>query len=162
VVLRLEKDGRVIETRLLGGLDRAPRVFSDPTEEDGYFLNAIALNEDGSLNSRESPAPPGSQLRLFLNGAGKPQSPVQDGVVSRPPLHPLGVPVQVRARERELEVASATAAEGHVAGVWQVAVRIPRIFHAKSFSRLAWMECWLIVSTMRCRYGSLQRISAVV
>lgn len=124
VIMRLEKDGNVIAAHRLGALARAPRAFVEIAPGEG-FRNPVALNEDGSLNSRDSPAPPGSLLTLFLNGAGDPQLAIEDGVIARPPLLPLDVPIQVKIRDRALEVVSVTAAEGHVAGVWQVMVRIP-------------------------------------
>jgi uncharacterized protein (TIGR03437 family) len=132
VTLRIEKDGDIIESHRLGVVARAPRVFRQPEATgaacnrlSAFGLIPIALNEDGSANSCESPAAPGSLVTLFLNGAGVPESPIEDGVVARPPLLPLRVPVNVSIRDRGLEVVSVTAAEGHIAGVWQVMFRIP-------------------------------------
>ena len=126
VILRIEKNGRLIAIHRLGATQRTPRIFvKGEPDPASYALIPVANNEDGSSNSPQSPASPGSLVTLFLNGAGAQRTPVEDGAVSHQPLLPLDVPVTVSIRDLPLEVVSASAAEGQVAGVWQLKVRIP-------------------------------------
>ena len=67
----------------------APGVFMADSEY------AAALNADGTVNSAENPAQPGSTVSIFANGLG-PISPAQgDGSLVGPPLPTNTLPVRV-------------------------------------------------------------------
>lgn len=84
---------------------------------------AAAVNQDGSVNGPDHPAPAGSVVSLFMTGAGVTNPASPDGV---PPSGavPLGLPVTVQIGAVEAQVAYAGAAPG-VLGVAQVNVVIP-------------------------------------
>ncbi|MGA2590170.1 MAG: hypothetical protein ABSH32_09665, partial [Bryobacteraceae bacterium] len=58
----------------------APGVFT----VDG--VHAAALNQDGTINSAENPAAPGSIVSVFATGLGPVNPPQLDGAIVKPPL----------------------------------------------------------------------------
>jgi uncharacterized protein (TIGR03437 family) len=105
----------------------APGVFASPEN------NAIALNQDGTLNSSANPAPVGSIVSLYMTGLG-PISPVPaDGAIVQLPLPTLVYPIQVLFTDLSpyspplppAEVLYAGPAPLEVGGLFQVNVRIP-------------------------------------
>jgi uncharacterized protein (TIGR03437 family) len=99
----------------------------------GYFpgADAIAINEDGTLNSADHPAPDGSIVTFFVTGLGQTDPPLKDGEIA-PGAEPatngggvgfLGPPPFFSGVSGQ--VLYQGAAPGQVAGVYQVNVRIP-------------------------------------
>lgn len=88
---------------------------------------AVMLNQDGSLNSSDNPAPVGSIVTLWATGAGL-LSPVEaDGAVVTADNLPIPLlPVLAQVGGAAAEVLYAGGAPGMVAGVLQVNLRIPR------------------------------------
>jgi uncharacterized protein (TIGR03437 family) len=86
----------------------------------------LIFNPDGTMNSNVNPAPIGSQVSLFVTGAG-PMSPAgQDGLVVTADSLPRPVlPVTVQVGGQPAEVLFAGGAAGMANGVTQVNVRIP-------------------------------------
>ncbi|MBY0508065.1 MAG: hypothetical protein K2X03_29400 [Bryobacteraceae bacterium] len=103
--------------------DTAPGIFT----VDGR--RAAALNQDGSVNSPQNPASPGSVLVLFLTGEGLTTPPAADGELI--PANNLRQPrgrVRVRLNDAELpasEVFYAGSAPGLVSGLMQINFRLP-------------------------------------
>lgn len=108
--------------------DASPGVFTT----DG--LHAAAVNEDGTINSPDNPAPPGSVVAVYATGLG-PIAPIQsDGAVVNLPLPTNVLPVTAQATTPpiffqppqfiDLEVTYAGPAPYEVAGVSQVNVRV--------------------------------------
>ena len=90
------------------------------------FLRAAALNQDGSLNSPDNPARPGSIVSLFATGSGLTDPPSADGEIAKQPLPRPRLPISVQTADAQpLDILYAGAAPGLVAGVLQVNVRLP-------------------------------------
>lgn len=100
-----------------------PGVFT--LDSSGRGRGAI-LNQDGTLNSAEVPAPPDSIITLWATGAGQTDPPATDGTVTGGALPQPTQPVTVRIGGLLAEVLYAGAAPGLVAGVVQVNARLPR------------------------------------
>ena len=100
-----------------------PAIFS----QDGTGGGAGAiLNPDGSLNSYDKPASPGSLITLFGTGVGETNPRGEDGKVTDGLTHHAPVlPVSVMIDGQPAEILYAGAAPGMVQGVVQVNVRIP-------------------------------------
>ena len=96
----------------------------------GIFVSsgtqAAAINEDGSLNGVDNPAPVGSVVALFLTGAGPTDPPVPDGAPAGLPLPQLTLPVTVKVGGAAAEVVYAGSAFGFP-GLAQVSIRVPAV-----------------------------------
>ncbi len=103
------------------------RTFQIYGEEQSL---AAALNQDGSVNSRENPAVLGSVVALFATGGGQTEPASMAGEVTPLTLYPLAEK-NISARidgallTRPLEILYVGGAPGLVAGVNQINVRLP-------------------------------------
>lgn len=105
----------------------APGVF---TVTNGF---AAALNQDGTLNSPENPAPVGSIVSLFLTGLGAITPQVADGAIVQLPLPDLANSVAVSFANANVEVPIPIPADVlyagpaplQVGGLFQINVRVP-------------------------------------
>jgi len=113
--VRVLRQGSALADLSVGVTPVAPEVFRDP---DGKF--AAALNEDGSVNSAQNPAKPGSFVAIFLTGVGELQPVPEDGPVNSPPARVSG-----GLSVSNLLVTYAGSAPGLVAGVAQVNFQLP-------------------------------------
>lgn len=100
----------------------APALFTESGDGRGQ---ALAVNQDGALNSERNPAAPGTVVALYGTGAGAMHPAAGDGTLSLPPLAQIAAPVRVSVGGREAEVTYAGAAPLLVSGTFQVNVRIP-------------------------------------
>jgi len=99
----------------------APGIFT----MDGT-TQAIAVNEDGSMNSAANPAATGSAIMVFVSGAGRTEPPEMDGlIVADEQIRPR-LPVRATIGEAAAEVLSAASASGTASDVIRVQVRIPK------------------------------------
>jgi uncharacterized protein (TIGR03437 family) len=92
----------------------------------GIFPGAI-LNQDGSVNSAENPAPGGSVVMIYATGEGQTTPAGVDGAVTGATLQRPVLPVRVTIGGQEAEVLYAGSAPGLVAGVLQVNARVPAL-----------------------------------
>jgi uncharacterized protein (TIGR03437 family) len=100
-----------------------PAVFSLDGSGAGQ---GIILNQDGSVNSADRPAPAGSVIVLYATGAGQTSPPGRDGAVVTVDDLPVPVlPVAVFIGGQRAKVLYAGGAPGTVEGVIQVNVEIP-------------------------------------
>jgi len=100
-----------------------PAIFAADGSGRGQ---AIVINQDGSVNSAENPAPAGSVIVLYATGAGQLSPPGQDGlVVSADNLPRPALPVGATVGDQSAEVLYAGGAPGIVEGIIQVNVKIP-------------------------------------
>ena len=90
--------------------------------------SAAALNEDGTVNSPQNPAKPGSTVALFGTGGGQTIPPSVAGEVTPLALRPLVHTPQVQtAYMTMLAVEYAGAAPGLISGVTQINVKLPDV-----------------------------------
>jgi len=88
---------------------------------------AVAVNQDGTLNGAGSPALRGSVMTLYATGGGLTEPGGQAGVPARAPLPRPLLEVRVLIGTREAEILYAGAAPGFV-GLLQINVRLPGLF----------------------------------
>jgi uncharacterized protein (TIGR03437 family) len=75
-----------------------PGVFASNTVEAGYagyIPYAAVLNQNGTLNSANNPAPAGSVISLFATGLGALTPSPADGAITTPPLPTQQLKIQV-------------------------------------------------------------------
>jgi uncharacterized protein (TIGR03437 family) len=86
------------------------------------------LNQDGTLNTLENPAPAGTVLQIFATGLGPVDPPVSDGqtAAAEEPLNRLMGSIQVLMDGISAEVLFAGLAPGYV-GLYQVNARLPAV-----------------------------------
>jgi uncharacterized protein (TIGR03437 family) len=98
-------------------------VFSTDSSGAGA---AVVLNQDGSLNSPNNAAAPGSVITLWATGAGQLSPPGIDGaVVDAASLPVTALPVLAQIGGQDAAVLYSGGAPGLVEGVIQVNLRIP-------------------------------------
>jgi len=98
----------------------APAIF---TVSAGTGL-AVALNEDGSLNSPIQPAPRGSIVTLYATGDGVEDPAATDGTPAAEPLPKPTLPVTMTVGGYPADIVFAGAAPGF-AGLLQINARLP-------------------------------------
>ncbi|MCL4782592.1 MAG: SBBP repeat-containing protein [Bryobacterales bacterium] len=79
VELALESGGQVVARYPLFANRMNPQIFR--TGREGLRPFAAAVNQDGTVNSREMPAKPGETISFYLNGAGAPSTAVAAGTL---------------------------------------------------------------------------------
>ena len=90
-----------------------------------------AVNENGAVNSKSNPAPPGSIIAVFLTGAGAFNIELDDGslgpTIPPYPVPVIGVSAQFGTVQPTLpgEILFVGQAPGIIAGVVQMNLRIP-------------------------------------
>ena len=100
-----------------------PGIFSAGGYGSGQ---AVLLNQDGSINSPDNAASPGSVVTLWLTGVGQITPPGQDGAVAAVKDLPVPLlPVRALVGSQTAEVLYAGGAPGMVQGIVQVNLRIP-------------------------------------
>jgi uncharacterized protein (TIGR03437 family) len=121
--IQIEYQGQSSNPLIMQVTPSAPGIFSLDSSGKGQ---ALILNQDGTLNSANHPAPPGSTIVFFLTGAGQTSPASQDGTLSdaAAPLQTVQDPV-VKIGGEETQVLSMGTVPGSTAGVVQVQVRVP-------------------------------------
>jgi uncharacterized protein (TIGR03437 family) len=109
---------------------RASATLNASAAVPGIFVSsgwqAAAVNQDGSLNGTDHPAPVGSVVSLYLTGAGLTNPPTGDGVLPGLPLAQLTLPASVQVGGADAEVVYAGSVPG-LPGMAQVNIRIPAV-----------------------------------
>jgi uncharacterized protein (TIGR03118 family) len=91
-----------------------------------YGGNALAYNQDGTLNSATNPAPAGSVVVIYCTGLGQTDPPGQDGVrYGSLVLAEAVLPVTATIGGQAATVIYAGSAPGQIAGLMQVELVIP-------------------------------------
>ena len=127
-----------VETNCLSSavVEAAPGVFTT----DG--THAIALNQDGTLNSAANPAALDSTVTIFATGLGPLNPPLADGALAEPPLPADTLPLQllggcamslggippVCIAYAEYPALSAGPVPGSVAGLSQIVINASDFF----------------------------------
>jgi N-acyl-D-amino-acid deacylase len=122
--------GRHVLTVLAGGRYSRPSPVEVAASSPGWFSASgngrgavLGSNADGSANSEEAPAAPGSVVTLWATGLGPLTETAPDGDTPRVPSS-IRVPVNVKLNGQEARVVSATSAPGYP-GMFQVKVQLP-------------------------------------
>ena len=109
----------------------APAILNAFTK--GYWpgSDAIAINQDGTMNSAEAPAPRGSIVTFFLIGGGQTNPPIQDGQIVPGAATLAASPVYAGFFDsagggHDAQIEYAGAAPGQIAGVYQMNVKVPQ------------------------------------
>jgi uncharacterized protein (TIGR03437 family) len=100
----------------------APAFFTFSSSGQGP---AAALNEDGSVNTRDNGADPGSIVVLYATGQGVTTPDGVDGLLAASVYPKPVLPVRVTVAGQDGEVLYAGAAPQLAAGLLQVNVRLP-------------------------------------
>jgi uncharacterized protein (TIGR03118 family) len=100
-----------------------PGVF---TSNAGGSGAAVALNQDGTVNSSSNPAAKGSVVVLFATGEGATNPPGQDGLISTTDIlrEPV-LPVSLTIGGSTAQVLYAGSSPGNVAGIMEVEAIVP-------------------------------------
>ncbi|HLK20897.1 MAG TPA: SBBP repeat-containing protein [Bryobacteraceae bacterium] len=109
-----------------------PSVFESSVPGFDGLTIAAALNQDGTVNSQQNPAMPGSIVTIFATGTGS--TFWRDGEITPPDTlqSPL-LPVSILFGNESLEITYAGDAPGLVAGVTQINFRLPPSVGLKTF-----------------------------
>jgi uncharacterized protein (TIGR03437 family) len=75
----------------------APGIFAIPGGPGTTILYAAAVNQDGTINSQQNPAPRGSIMALFATGLGSLTMTPVDGTITGLPLSTQNLTVQVES-----------------------------------------------------------------
>jgi uncharacterized protein (TIGR03437 family) len=115
------------ERKTLSFVQQQPSVFLSPyallSDVPGYFYcgdafsraqHALAINADGTLNTCQNGALPGSTVTIFLNGLGLIQPPQSTGTIVASP------PVPITPGAAGTDILSTTTSPGLISGVVQV------------------------------------------
>lgn len=108
-----------------------PNWFTEAPPSDLIFLGriAIAFNSDGTRNSGQNPARPGSTMTLFVAGAGKTQDALQDGAIGVPgqgtPSLPLQLTINVGPQTATPQILYAGSLSQTANAVVQINIRLP-------------------------------------
>jgi uncharacterized protein (TIGR03437 family) len=129
--------GRVVCIVPFGAGSRGDYTTIMQVHNNGVVSNSIRLrtaptaiellavtNQDGTVNSPEQPAKPGSVITIYLAGVGRTDSSVADGQVNGSGL-PALQGANVWLGEIAGDILYAGPAPGQVAGVMQINVRVP-------------------------------------
>ena len=116
-------EGRLSAPRTLDVVPAAPALFALDGTGGGQ---ASILNEDGTLNSWDNPAKPGSMVSLFATGLGQTDPASEDGkITDRLALPGTLLPVIVLLNGKAVEVQYEGAAPDMVRGIFQINIKIP-------------------------------------
>ena len=83
------------------------------------------MNQDGSLNSADNPAPAGSVVLLYATGTGQTSPASQDGKIASDALAKAALPVSVQINGQSTDVLYAGSAPGIISGIVQINVMVP-------------------------------------
>ncbi|MGC8795238.1 MAG: hypothetical protein ACP5U2_17805, partial [Bryobacteraceae bacterium] len=120
-LLEVKLNGDLHFATTLAVAEAAPALF---TTGNGQ---AAAINEDGTLNSAENPAPRGSIVTFFATGEGCTEPASEEGRLAAAPLPRPVLPVTLTIGVHPAEILWAGSAPG-LAGVLQINARIPAGF----------------------------------
>ena len=86
---------------------------------------ALVVNQDGSINSPDSPARIGSIITLYATGEGQTSPGGVDGRIASAPAPKPILPITVNIGGQSVQPQYAGGAPGEVAGVMQINVQVP-------------------------------------
>ena len=119
--IEVEVNGTRSDTFAIHTRATRPGIF---LVEPGVSERGAVLNQDGTLNSPDNPAPAGSVLVLFATGEGQTDPAGVDGLLAVDALPVPIAEVSVRVGDVESTVLYAGAAPGFTAGLFQANARM--------------------------------------
>jgi len=105
--------------------ESAPAVFTAPALAGDAGLSAVATNEDGTVNSPQTPAAAGSVITVFVNGAGQTIPPDTDGSLPQNIAVTSRLPMRVFLDGQLAEIVNVGRAPGVVSSILSVGIRVP-------------------------------------
>lgn len=120
VEVEVRRDGRPYARAAVQITDAAPGIFT----VDGGPGQALALNQNGTLNTAAQPAPRGSIVTFFVTGEGLLDPPGATGVPAAAPYGKPLLPVRLTIGGYPASILYAGAAPGQV-GMLQINARVP-------------------------------------
>ncbi len=120
--LMIEYQGTRSNTMSVPILDSLPGIFTASAQ--GYGQGAI-INQDGTINSSQNGAAPGSIVSIYATGGGQTNPSSVDGTITGNVLATPQLPVTVQISGETAQVFYAGAAPGEPSGVLQVNAQIP-------------------------------------
>lgn len=111
-VLTVTVDGQKSNPVRVGVLSSAP-----------YIIEIV--NQDGTINSADHPAPQGSVVTFYVTGLGLTSPLSQDGSVSAPPLPVPVASISAYINGNQVQPQFVGAADGLVAGITQINIQVP-------------------------------------
>lgn len=131
--MQVSLGGATIGSQALAVVGVNPSLFSI----SGFNTTAVALNQDGTLNSSTNPAKAGSELTLLVNGIGLDAGNQLTGMWTGSNPAPIQTPVAVLGGNNlfgvccsaaySLEVDTFTDLPGAISGLGQIQVRVPAV-----------------------------------
>jgi uncharacterized protein (TIGR03437 family) len=121
VTIQVMRDGQVVATIDAATFGEAPDLFGNYSSGQ-----AAAINEDGSLNAQNHPAPSGSRLTLFGTGFGA-TTPAQDGSVVPDWSRPLALTPRFVVNSAQAPVQFAGQAPGGAPGLIEIDLTVPGV-----------------------------------
>jgi uncharacterized protein (TIGR03437 family) len=115
----------------------------------GQSAQAVAINQDGTLNGPTNPAPRGSVVAVWGTGYGQTNPPCQSGGLNLPyaaPLSPdtsaviLSVDPNLSGVQKSASVQYAGSAPSLVCGVEQINFQVPENAAPGAYSFLPWIQ----------------------
>ena len=129
VRVQLVQDGVASQNHVVKTVDSDPGLFP-LVPGTGHVA---AIHEDGTINTRDNPAPIGSVVSLLATGTGVLDPLVEDGTIAGEPPSVLTAPIEALVGGVDAEVLYAGTAPGLVQGITQIDVRVPRGFRFGGF-----------------------------
>jgi uncharacterized protein (TIGR03437 family) len=124
VRVQVEYNGALSEVVPLIMSESAPFVFTAPDPGTGNPV-AIAINQDGSVNSPSNPAAAGSIITIYGSGFGSTTPQGVDGRLAAAPLPKPVLPVSATVDSLPATVLYAGDASGLVEGIVQLNIQLP-------------------------------------
>ncbi len=100
---------------------QAPSIFTLTGASEGQ---ALVINQDGTLNSPQNPAPPGSIATLYATGLNNTAPPLADGSIASAAA-PLALAPGLLVNSAPAEITYSGAAPGFEAGLTQINFLVP-------------------------------------
>lgn len=122
VEVAVERDGVASSPTTVTLEATSPAFFTFNSSGSGPVA---ALNQDGTVNTAENPAAPGTIVQFFATGFGATDPPGQDGALTAAPLPVLVEAPTLRINGTDAELLYAGPAPGLLSGVVQLNARVP-------------------------------------
>jgi uncharacterized protein (TIGR03437 family) len=123
-------NGKLSQTLPMPFVSADPAIFAQDGTGGG---TGSILNEDGSVNSWDSPASPGSVVTMLVTGVGQTMEAGEDGkVADATSLTPV-LPLKLLLDGELCEIVSVTSVPGMVQGFVQIKVKIPETLPSSNY-----------------------------